>query len=126
MKRIAVFVFVLMLGILPAAADSVSTESIRGSALDAMVREVLEWLNERTEYSVSGAPEVLFLDNFDAAIREYEVNRRGGLTAWDKGDVYKFSGAYDPYTKTVLLREDWGGHTIREWATLVHELVHYL
>ena len=51
--------------------------------------------------------------------------RDGDGTAWDKGPDYRFSGLYNPTTKTVYLRDDWGGHTSLDWAFLTHELVHY-
>ena len=120
MKRLAFVFIILMLGILPAAAQDTSTDLVRGAKLDAMVREILEWLNERTEYFVSSAPEIIFLDNFDIAIAEYEHKREESI---DVG--YRFRGSYSHDTKTVNLRNDWNGHAPIAWATLVHELVHH-
>ena len=76
MKRFAATVVILMLGILPATAENVTTEPVRGADLDAMVREVLDWIAQNPEYSVSGSPDVVFVDRATAAIAEYEKTRR--------------------------------------------------
>ena len=121
MKRLTVVVLVMMFGILPAAAQSASTEPVRGAELDAMVREILDWIIQNTEeYLPSGSPRIVFVDNFDAAIGEYELKRKGSVDA-----DYEFHGFYNSYSRTVYLRDDWSGHTPNDWFTLAHELVHY-
>ena len=120
MKRLAIAVVVLMLSILPAAAESASTQPIRGPELYAMALEMIEWIAQRTEYTSNGVPRIVFVDNFDATIAEYELKREGAVD-----DDYKFTGSYNSLTKSVYLRDDWGGHTRKNLDTLVHELVHY-
>ena len=126
MKRLAVAIVILMLGILPATAESVSTQPVRVAELDAMVREVLEWINRNTVYPVSGSPKIVFLDQTDIDIEEENVKREGNYTEWDEGSDFEFSGAYEPITKTVYLSFEWSGHTAGDWGILVHELVHYV
>ena len=126
MKRLAIAVVVLMLGILPAAAETTSTEPIRGATLDAMVREVLEWIDRNTVYSTSGSPEIVFLDQTDIEIEEENFKHEGNNTASAEGSVIKFNGSYDPITKAVYLSSEWSGHTAGDWGILVHELVHYV
>ena len=53
MKRLAATVVILMLGILPAAAESTSTQPIRGVELDAMVREALDTLERLVQSQVA-------------------------------------------------------------------------
>ena len=79
MKPLAMAVVVLMLGILPAAAESASTQPIRGPELYAMALEMIEWIAQRTEYTSNGVPRIVFVDNFVAAIAEYELKREGVL-----------------------------------------------
>ena len=99
MKRFDATLIILMLGILPAAAESVSTQPVRAAALDAMVREILEWINEHTEFSVSAPPEIVFHDQIRTAEIEDELKRRGGLTQWDRDFVP--SGLGGIYSKTA-------------------------
>ena len=80
---------------MPAAAQDTSTDLVRGAKLDAMVREILEWLNERTEYFVSSAPEIIFLDNFDIAIAEYE-HKRGAWRRPGRGHMMSAIGSEGP------------------------------
>ena len=121
MKRLAFALVILMLGILPAAAESTSTEPIRGAKLDAMVREILEWIIRNTEeYLPSGSPRIIFVDTFDPVIAEYELKRKGSVDA-----DYEFHGLYNSNSKTGYLRDDWSGHSPNDWFTLAHELVHY-
>ncbi len=120
MKRLAAILVIMILGTLPAAAENVTTYPVRGATLDLMVREILEWLNERTEYSVSSAPNIVFLDNFNVAIAEHERRREESV---DVG--FKFRGSYNHHSKTVYLRNDWNGHARKDWVVLVHELVHH-
>lgn len=126
MKRLAVFVLILMLGISPAAAQDMLAQPVRGAALDAMVREILEWITQNTEYAASGSPDIVFVDQAEATIATDFYKRRGGASAWDRDNpTFKFSGLYNPKLKTVFLREDWDGDTTKGWGKLAHELVHY-
>ncbi len=113
MKRLAIFVFVLMLGISPAAAQDVPAQPVRGAKLDVMVREVLEWINLNTDYEPSGSPEIVFVESLRDDIR------------WSTPLKFDLLGFYDEATKTVYLRNEWVGGTREDWETLVHELVHY-
>ena len=125
MKHLVVIVVILMLGILPTTAQDVS-QPVRGAELDAMVREMIEWINKFMEYAVSGAPEIIFVDRDEAAVIEDRIRRQGDLTAWHgKGADYIFGGMYDPTTTTVLRRDDWVGFALEDLAMLVHELVHF-
>ena len=122
MKRLAAILVILVFGILPAASESLSTQPVRGAELDAMAREILEWIILNTEeYLPSGSPRIVFVDNFQAAIVENELKSSGRVDA-----DYEFHGSYKPNTKTVYLLDRWSGNTPIDWADLVHELVHYV
>ena len=43
-----------------------------------------------------------------------------------KGDDANVMGAYDPLTRTILLRDDWNSRNPADVSVLVHEMVHYL
>ena len=57
MKRLAVAIVISMLGILSAAAQNTSTQPIRGAELDAMMREMIEWINNRAPLRIGELPE---------------------------------------------------------------------
>jgi hypothetical protein len=122
MKRLALTLVILMLGILPAAAETVSKPPVRGAELDAMVREILEWITQNTKYAPGGSPDIVFVEEISTRVEKDSTSRTDGAPP-------KFIGVkialYDPTAKRILLQHDWFGHTPSDWSTLAHELVHY-
>ena len=125
MKRLAFTLVILLLGILPAAAQR-STEPVSDTELDVMVRGALEWITLNTEYATVDPPDIVFVDQAEAAKAEDYFKGKGGWTAWFRGAGYEFVGLYDLTTKTVYIPDDWFGHKPGDWGVLVHELVHYV
>ena len=122
MKRLAIAIVILILGTLPAAAESVSTYPVRGAKLDAMVGEILDWVEQHMEPAVESPPKIVFVEKIGHLLEKLN-HEYGDDTQWDPSTMSV--GFYDPNIQTVYLRDDWFGRMELDIEILAHELVHY-
>ena len=123
MKRLAAILFVLMLGILPATAESASTQPVRGATLHQKAEELLHWIYVGTSYDKAPVPKIRFVDDLEQRYRNI-LETQGFVDEAGKF-ARRVSGLYVPPEKTIYLKSDWTGRTRHETELLLHELIHY-
>lgn len=89
--------------------------------MQALILAAMTWIASETGLPVPDSPPgVTFVSAREMATRAHPEGR------YDPTVAGRYLALYHPESRTILLRDDWKRHDLRDRSILVHELVHHM